>query len=369
MSAQKPPTSLTVNGLSVSFKTNQVLRDLSFEVQERERVVLFGPSGVGKTVCLRAIAGLEPNATGQITLAGRDVTDQPPEARHLGVAFQNFALYPHMPARENIASPLRAQRLSAGEIARKVKAVSELLRIEHVLDHFPRQLSNGQKQRTALARAMVGEPRLILFDDPLRNVDAKLRYEMRIELPRLLLRRETAAIYVTQDFREAMAIGEKVIVLLDGQIAQNAAADEVYDRPATLAIAKLFGDPPMNLISARTEAHGGGTRVLAAGLAFNFAVKAPAQAVFGLRPESVMLADAAGPGRVAAHVVAVTPINERYLVLLRTGDGSELVAGHEVPPPKGEEIWIEAERGRGALFDAATGLCIAVGPMAEEYAT
>jgi multiple sugar transport system ATP-binding protein len=362
-------SALTVSRLSVSFGASQVLRELSFEVGERERVVLFGPSGAGKTVCLRAIAGLEPNAQGRIELAGRDVTDLPPEARHLGVAFQNFALYPHMPARENIASPLRAQKLSVGEIAQKVTAVAELLRIEHVLDHFPRQLSNGQKQRTALARAMVGEPRLILFDDPLRNVDAKLRYEMRIELPRLLLRRETAAIYVTQDFREAMAIGERVIVLLDGQIAQNAPADEVYDRPATLAIARLFGDPPMNLIPARTEAHGGNTRVNAAGLAFTFAVKAPAQAVFGLRPESVMLAAAPGPNRAPAHVVAVTPINERYLVLLRTADGSELVAGHEFPPPKGEELWIEAEPGRGTLFDAASGLCIAAAPMAEEFAT
>jgi multiple sugar transport system ATP-binding protein len=361
-------SALTVSLLSVSFGANQVLRDLSFEVRERERVVLFGPSGVGKTVCLRAIAGLEPNATGRIELSGHDVTDLPPEARHLGVAFQNFALYPHMPARENIASPLRAQKLSTGEIAQKVTAVAQLLRIEHVLDHFPRQLSNGQKQRTALARAMVGEPRLILFDDPLRNVDAKLRYEMRIELPRLLLRRETAAIYVTQDFREAMAIGETVIVLLDGQIAQNAAADEVYDRPATLAIARLFGDPPMNLLSARMQAHGNGTSVQAAGLTFHFQVRPPAQAVFGLRPESVMLADSPGARRVPAHVVAVTPINERYLVLLRTRDGSELVAGHEVPPPKGEEIWIEAEPGRGALFDAATGLCVSAKPLTEEVA-
>lgn len=360
-------SALSVRSLSVSFGANHVLRDISFEVQPNERVVLFGPSGVGKTVTLRAIAGLEPNARGRIELAGRDVTDEPPEARHLGVAFQNFALYPHMLARENIASPLRARKLSAGEIAQKVTAVADLLRIGHVLDHFPRQLSNGQKQRTALARAMVGEPRLLLFDDPLRNVDAKLRYEMRIELPRLLLRRKTAAIYVTQDFREAMAIGERVIVLLDGQIAQNASADEVYDQPATLAIARLFGDPPMNLIPALVTAHGPGVQVLAAGMTFYFIVRPPAQAVFGLRPESVMVMDAPGQNRVSAHVVAVTPINERYLVLLRTADGTELVAGHEYPPPKGEQVWIEADPGRGALFDAASGLCVSAKPMVEEF--
>lgn len=361
-------SAVAVRSLSVSFGTNRVLRGINFDIQPCERVVLFGPSGVGKTVTLRAIAGLELNVQGQIELNGLDVTTLPPEARHVGVAFQNFALYPHMPTRENIASPLRAQKLPAGEIAQKVQAVARLLKIEHVLDHFPRQLSNGQKQRTALARAMVGEPRLILFDDPLRNVDAKLRYEMRIELPRLLARRETTAIYVTQDFREAMAMGDRVIVLLDGQVAQNDSADVVYDRPATIAIARLFGDPPMNLLSARAVAHGNGTRVEAAGMMFHFIVGPPAQPVLGLRPEAIGLFAGPGPNLVPAHVVAVTPVNERYLVLLRARDGSELVAGHEAPPPKGEELWIGPGVGRGALFDAATGLCIAAAPMIEEVA-
>ncbi|HEX7390181.1 MAG TPA: ABC transporter ATP-binding protein [Acidiphilium sp.] len=358
---------LDVSALSVSYGANEVLRDVALDVRPSERVVLFGPSGSGKTVMLRAIAGLEPGAIGRIVLAGRDVSLEPPEARRLGMAFQNFALYPHMPARENIASPLRAQKLGAGAIEAKVRAVAELLKIDHVLDHFPRQLSNGQKQRTALARALVGEPKLILFDDPLRNVDAKLRYEMRIELPRLLARRETAAIYVTQDFREAMAIGDRVAVLIGGAIVQFAPADVVYDRPATLAIARLFGDPPMNLIPARGEAHGAGVRVHAAGLAFGFDAKPPEEPVFGIRPEAVTLSAGKAPGRVAAQVVAVTPMNERYLVLLRTDDGTELVASHDAPPP-GADLWIGVEPGRGALFDAATGLGVASSSSAEEIA-
>ena len=358
-------SALSVSGLSVRFGTHEVLRDVALDVTPSERVVLFGPSGVGKTVMLRAIAGLEPNARGRVLLQGRDVSDAAPEARHIGVAFQNFALYPHMSARENIASPLRAQKRDVAEIVRRVDAVAELLRIGHVLDHAPRALSNGQKQRTALARALVGEPRLILFDDPLRNVDAKLRYEMRIELPRLLAARETASVYVTQDFREAMAMGERVAVLLDGTIVQCAPAAEVYDNPATIAVARLFGDPPMNLIPARGVAAGGGCRVNVAGLAFGFAAASPAEPVFGVRPEAVTLHDVGSPGRVPARVLAVTPMNERQIVLLRLADGTELVAS-EAAAPAATELHVGIAPGAGTLFDAASGLAVATSPVAEE---
>lgn len=360
-------SALAVTNLSVSYGASHVLRDLSIDVQSNERVVLFGPSGVGKTVMLRCIAGLEPRAIGRVVLNGRDVSELAPEARHIGMAFQNFALYPHMKARENIASPLRAQKLDNATITRRVDDVAALLRISHVLDHLPRALSNGQKQRTALARALVGEPRLILFDDPLRNVDAKLRYEMRIELPRLLARRETAAIYVTQDFREAMAIGDRVAVLIGGVIAQFAPASEVYDRPATIAIARLFGDPPMNLIPARGTGHGAGTRVEAAGLSFGFDAVPPSEPVFGVRPEAVMLSTEAGPGRVPVQIVAITPMNERNLVLLRTADGIELVANHDKPPPHGSTVHVFMADGAGALFDGATGLCVATDPAHREF--
>lgn len=360
---------LAVTGLSVAYGADPVLDAVDLDVQPNERVVLFGPSGVGKTVMLRAIAGLEPNAAGRILLAGRDVSNDPPEARHLGMAFQNFALYPHMAARENIASPLRAQRLDGATITRKVDAVAALLRIDHVLDHFPRQLSNGQKQRTALARALVGEPRLILFDDPLRNVDAKLRYEMRVELPRLLARRETAAVYVTQDFREAMAIGDRVAVLIGGRIVQFATPSDVYDRPATIATARLFGDPPMNLIPARATARGNASRIDAAGLAFGFDAPPVAEPVFGVRPEAVMLHPAGGAGRVAAQIIAITPMNERFLVLLRTADGVELVASHDTPPPHGTALFISVAPGYGALFDAESGHCFAATPAALEIAS
>jgi len=360
-------SALDVTSLSVGFGDRQVLRGVSFDVGAGETVVLFGPSGVGKTVMLRAIAGLEPRARGRIVLNGRDVSAAPPEARRIGMAFQNFALYPHMTAFENVASPLNAQGIAAPAMGERVRALARLLKIDHVLEHLPRQLSNGQKQRTALARALVGEPDLVLFDDPLRNVDAKLRYEMRIELPRLLARRATPSLYVTQDFREAMAIGERVAVLVEGGIAQLASGAEVYERPATLAVARLFGDPPMNLVPAQAEARGGGVLVRAAGLGFGFATEMPDDPIFGIRPEGLVLHRDSGPGRTAAKILAVTPASEQYVVLARTEGGIELLLSRETPPPsEGTEVWIGAARGSGALFDRTSGLCMSNAPVMEE---
>jgi multiple sugar transport system ATP-binding protein len=211
---------IEVRNLRKSFKDDAVLKGLSLNVDKGEIVALFGPSGTGKTVLLRLLAGVYAPDGGTIDLRGRDASGTPPEKRGIGMAFQNFALFPHMTARDNIASALTARKADAAEIARKVDAVARLLKISHVLNHSPRELSNGQKQRTALARALVAEPDILLLDDPLRNVDAKLRYEMRLELPALLKRAGSTVLYVTQDFKEAMALGDRIAVLLDGEIAQ-----------------------------------------------------------------------------------------------------------------------------------------------------
>lgn len=345
----------------MKFGGNVVLDDIDLDVAASERIVLFGPSGVGKTVMLRAIAGLEPMARGRIYIEGKDVSAAPPEKRHIGVAFQNFALYPHMTAWENIASPLRAQKRPVEEITSRVQAVASMLRIGHVLDHLPRALSNGQKQRTALARALVASPRLILFDDPLRNVDAKLRYEMRIELPRLLARQEIAGIYVTQDFREAMAMGERVAVLLDGRIAQCAPPEEIYDRPVTISIARLFGDPPMNLIPARAVAMTGGTMVEMGGWRRHFNVRVPQEPILGVRPEAITLHEEAGSNRIPVHVMAVTPAGEHQIVLLRVADGTELVASVKAMPMV-TELYAGLAPKAGALFDATSGVVVASAP-------
>jgi multiple sugar transport system ATP-binding protein len=269
--------------------------------------VLFGPSGVGKTVLLRAVAGVEPAARAHIEIGGRDVSSLGPEARGLGMAFQNFALYPHMSARENIASPLQARRLPADEVTRWVDEVAALLRISHVLGHAPKELSNGQKQRTALARALVGKPPVLLLDDPLRNVDAKLRYEMRLELPRLLREAGAATIYVSQDYREAMGLGDRVAILLDGRIAQLDAPEAIYDAPGSVKVARLFGDPPINLLPCRPTPQGGALSVTAAGWQLRLphaGAWADRPCLLGVRPEAITLHDAEAPSRARASVSA-----------------------------------------------------------------
>jgi multiple sugar transport system ATP-binding protein len=350
---------LSVRALSVQFGRNHLLRGIDLDVAPGETLVLFGPSGVGKTVLLRALAGLEPAARGLVAIDGRDVSARGPEARGIGMAFQNFALYPHMSARENIASPLFARGVAKAEIERRVHAVADLLRIGHVLGHAPKELSNGQKQRTALARALVGQPRVLLLDDPLRNVDAKLRYEMRLELPRLLRNTGAATLYVTQDYREAMALGDRVAILLDGAIAQLAPPEEVYDRPASVTVARLFGDPPINLLPCRPVEAAGGVQVAAAGL--RLVVRAERAAagrdcLLGLRPAAIAVHAEPRPGAAAAELRAITPLHERLVVLLRTADGAEIVASvvGAVPAP-GAAVWITADPAEAALFDAASG--------------
>src|SRR5271170_4019778 len=228
---------IELEAVSKEFKTGKVLDRISLAVEDREIVVVFGASGSGKTLLLRLVAGVEQPDEGRILLGGRDVTDSSPEARGVGMAFQNFALFPHMSAFDNVASALTAHKVPRDVIRTKVEKVAALLKIGHVLGHAPRELSNGQKQRTALARALVAEPQILLLDDPLRNVDAKLRYEMRLELPSLLKASGSSVLYVTQDYKEAMALGDRIAVLLDGGFAQVATPMEVYREPATLGVA------------------------------------------------------------------------------------------------------------------------------------
>ncbi len=354
---------LVLEDLHVSFGRHELLKGIDLEVGPGETVVLFGPSGVGKTVLLRSVAGLEPASRCTVLIDERDVTQLGPDKRGIGMAFQNFALYPHMSARENIASPLVARRVGASEAGKRVNDVATLLKISHVLSHAPRELSNGQKQRTALARALVGNPRVLLLDDPLRNVDAKLRYEMRLELPRLLRRAGAATIYVSQDYREAMALADRVAILQDGVLAQVAPPEAVYDHPETLMVARLFGDPPINLLPCRPTLRGG--RIAASGGGLDFLLDASPQAagrecLLGVRPEALSVAAAERPGAARAEIVAVTPLHERLVLLLRMARGLELVASIVGAAPKaGTQVWVSAAAGQALLFDARSGHRIA----------
>jgi multiple sugar transport system ATP-binding protein len=356
---------LALSRLSKSFKTGKVLADISLEAEKGEIVVVFGPSGSGKTVLLRLIAGVEQLDSGTISLEGRDVTDAAPETRGIGMAFQNFALFPHMSAYDNIASALTARKASEQTIRTKVEAVAKLLKISHVLQHQPRELSNGQKQRTALARALVADPHILLLDDPLRNVDAKLRYEMRLELPALLKASGSTVLYITQDYKEAMALGDRIAVLLDGNFIQIATPADIYREPATLGVARLFGDPTLNLIAVEPAAAAAGPAIAIGGrslhlpAAFNHA--AGRKAVLGLRPEAITVSDTASADSFPVDVVAVTPLNEKTVLLLRTPDGQEILAseaGTDEAPRRHGPAHARFEGNAVLLFDAATGVRI-----------
>ena len=258
--------SLILKDIVKAFKDDVVLDGVSLSVDRGETLVLFGPSGAGKTVLLRLIAGvIEPDA-GTIILQDRDMNGVEPEDRGIGMAFQNFALFPHMEAKDNIAAPLTARKMSKTAIAETVGKIARMLKIDHVLGHKPKELSNGQKQRTALGRALAGEPDILLLDDPLRNVDAKLRFEMRLELPRLLKDQMATVVYVTQDYKEAMALGDRIAVMNARGIEQIGSPTDIYLAPANIGIARLFGDPVINLLDVRPADVDGGVHISLSGV-------------------------------------------------------------------------------------------------------
>lgn len=364
-------TDLRVTGVKKSFGKTLVLDGIDLEVKAGETVVVCGPSGAGKTVLLRAIAGiLDPDA-GDIAMDGVSILGVGPEQRHVGMAFQNFALYPHMSAFDNIASPLRARRIDAKEVERRVHEVANLLKIDHVLGHAPRALSNGQKQRTSLARSLISAPRVLLLDDPLRNVDAKLRYEMRLELPRLLKSFGAAVVYVTQDYKEAMALADRIAVLRQGRIEQMATSAEIYTAPASVEVAKLFGDPTINLYPCRPKAGGSGPAVDLFGsriaLRPELARGVDRDCLLGLRPEHVQVAQGETPGAIAFELDAVTPLNVRSVLYMRGPGAEELLA--TVPEVEAgsfgrghRRVWVKIAQDQLLLFDRASGARIGASP-------
>jgi len=356
---------LRLQALSKSYGGKTVIDALSLEATSGDIVTVFGPSGGGKTVLLRLIAGIEVPESGQVLIDGTDMTYATPDARGIGMAFQNYALFPHMSAYDNVASALTPRKLGESEIRSRVNHIVRLLKIDHVMGHKPRELSNGQKQRTALARALVGAPKILLLDDPLRNVDAKLRYEMRLELPVLLRKFGSTVLYVTQDYKEAMAIGNRIAVLIAGRIVQVATPSEIYDRPATVEVARLFGDPGINLFDVTPDTDG---RVAIANaqlsIGAEFASAAGVPCVLGIRPDAITVSQTANGATFPVDVVAETPLNDRSVLLLRTADGKEVLAA--LPASAAGTTPIGAAHAAFAsasalMFDRASGLSIARG--------
>jgi multiple sugar transport system ATP-binding protein len=347
---------LLIRALAKSYGAFKVFEGLDLTADAGEIVVIFGGSGTGKTILLRLIAGVEEPTSGAISLNGEDAADIAPEHRGIGMAFQNFALFPHMSASENIAAPLRASKSSADKIASGVSRVAKLLKIDHVLGHAPRELSNGQKQRTALARALAAEPKILLLDDPLRNVDAKLRFEMRLELPRLLRQSGATVLYVTQDYKEAMALADRIAVLAGGGFVQVAPPEEIYLRPATLGVAKLFGDPAINTVETELTASGIHIPGALVPVKTTYKTDMATKVVFAVRPEAVTLSEQ-GQG-LDCTVTAVTPLNERVVLLLKSSGGWEFLASLPSSvkvPESGSALKASFEASGTHLFDQQTG--------------
>ncbi len=269
--------------------------DFTLDVKEGEFLVLVGPSGCGKSTTLRMVAGLETPTSGRIYIGGRDVTDLPPRDRDIAMVFQNYALYPHMSVRENMSFALKLRHVPKAEIARRVAEAAETLGLGPYLDRLPKALSGGQRQRVAVGRAIVREPAVFLFDEPLSNLDAKMRVEMRSEIVRLHHRLGATMIYVTHDQTEAMTMGDRIVVMNGGKICQAAAPEEVYNRPADKFVGSFIGTPPMNFFAPGT---------------IDFA------RTTGLRPEhfSVVPADDAPEDAILATVDIVEPLGSETIV-------------------------------------------------------
>jgi multiple sugar transport system ATP-binding protein len=333
--------------------------DVTLTVADGEFMVLVGPSGSGKSTALRMLAGLEHPDEGDIRIDGRSVVGLEPKDRDVALVFQSYALYPHMTARENIRYPLTVRRMTGAERERRVVEAAEMMGLAHLLDRRPVALSGGEQQRVALARAIVRQPRVFLMDEPLSNLDAKLRTHMRTELKTLQRRLGTTTVFVTHDQAEAMTLADRIAVLDKGRLLQLGTPDDVYGRPASLFVAQFIGSPPMNVLAA--EAHDGD--LVAEGV---WRLPRPARAVrvakvmVGIRPEAIDLVDAREAGSQAAEVLVSEPLGSETIVDVKVGDALVKVrAAPEVRPAPGTRVHIRVDPGDLSLFDPESGAAIA----------
>ncbi|MCC2690838.1 MAG: putative dextrin sugar transporter,ATP-binding component [Rhizobiaceae bacterium] len=333
---------LEISHLRKSYGRLEILKDINIEIEEGGFLVLVGPSGCGKSTLLNAIAGLEPITSGDIAIGGRSVIGLPPSRRDIAMVFQSYALYPNMTVAGNIAFGMEIRRVPKAERDKAIRDVADMLQIGHLLDRKPSQLSGGQRQRVAMGRALVRNPQVFLFDEPLSNLDAKLRVDMRTEIKRLHQRMKTTIVYVTHDQIEAMTLATRIAVLRDGVLQQYGSPDEIYNNPANIFVADFMGSPAMNLLSGTIEREPDGLKVVLArghGEPLRLPVSARQEAlaahagrevVFGIRPEALTDPDGAdrNAGTVAegeCMIEVVEPAGSDTFAVTRLG-GKEVVA-------------------------------------------
>jgi multiple sugar transport system ATP-binding protein len=345
--------SVAINNLRKSFGQTDVLHDVCVDVADGEFVALVGPSGCGKSTLLRSIAGLERVNGGEIRIDGEDVTDLAPRDRDIAMVFQNYALYPHMTVRENMGFSMKLRREPAATIEREVMRAADILGLGELLDRKPRQLSGGQRQRVAMGRAIVRNPKVFLFDEPLSNLDAQLRVQMRTEIRKLQRTLNATVIYVTHDQIEAMTMADRIVVMRGGVVEQQGAPLDLFDQPQTSFVAGFIGSPSMNLLPGRLSAEGFTTRA---------GTKLPAPSglspaddvLYGIRPEALTLIPEGGG--IPAKVVLVEPLgSETLLVVDLGGEEVQVMLRYRAPVKPGETLTVMPELNAIHIFDAKNG--------------
>ncbi|MGV6873819.1 ABC transporter ATP-binding protein [Pseudochelatococcus sp. B33] len=348
--------SVTIDKVYKAYGNLEVIHGASIDIADGEFVVLVGPSGCGKSTLLRAIAGLESISGGDIRIGAKVVNDLAAKNRDIAMVFQNYALYPHMTVAENMGFSLRIKKTPKDEKNKRVNRAAEILGLTQYLARYPRELSGGQRQRVAMGRAIVRDPQVFLFDEPLSNLDAKLRVQMRAEIKELHHRLKTTTIYVTHDQIEAMTMADKIVVMNSGNVEQIGAPLELYDRPRNLFVASFIGSPAMNLIKGRIEDNGGAPSFLTENgdsLPVGVRVGANARpAILGVRPEHLQVVPADTPGAFEAEVVVVEPTGAETVVLARTGSKQITAAFRERHSFRaGDRIRLHADPANTHLFD------------------
>jgi multiple sugar transport system ATP-binding protein len=353
--------SIEVKDLTLNFGAVSVLKNMNIDVAEGEFIVLLGPSGCGKSTLLNCLAGLLDITDGQIWIKGKNVTWAEPSERGIGMVFQSYALYPQMTVRGNLSFGLKNAKMPQPEIDKRVARAAEILQIAPLLDRKPGALSGGQRQRVAIGRALVRDVDVFLFDEPLSNLDAKLRSELRVEIKRLHERLQNTMVYVTHDQIEALTLADRIAVMRGGIIQQLAAPQEIYNRPANLFVAGFIGSPSMNFLHGATIDGGrafqfGATKVDLAGYDGG-AVLDRGKAILGLRPEHLLIQTEAEPGKTIAATVEIDePMGADSLVWLEAEGGTKMSVRVPVERrmAKGTEVHLKVDISKASIFDTGT---------------
>jgi multiple sugar transport system ATP-binding protein len=352
--------SVSVHNLAKSYGSVRVLQDVSFEAQDGEFIALVGPSGCGKSTLLRSIAGLEAVNGGTIAIGGRIVNDLDPKERDAAMVFQNYALYPHMTVRQNMGFSLKLRGGSADEIASRVDEAARILGLEDYLDRYPRQLSGGQRQRVAMGRAIVRKPSVFLFDEPLSNLDAALRVQMRSEIRNLHKRLGVTSIYVTHDQVEAMTMADRIVVMQGGKVEQVGPPLELYDRPCNTFVATFIGSPAMNIVTGEIRNR---QFITLDGQAINLppeisgpSAKGTQSAKLGIRPEHIGISRQAATGTMSATVESCESTgNMTYFSCTVAGASFSVTVPHRLIVERGSIVALTFDPQHLHLFDALSG--------------